>query len=111
MARLPGTFRIGNQLAHRRGAGRGFEFDADPWELIGDSRVLRILQSIQTDLDEGGICRVRQILKGPHELYRLELERPDMSYERTTILDRDTLTQLLEQLPEDTVRECFRFSS
>ena len=98
--RPPGAFKIANRR-------RSFEVYADPWS-VSDARVRRILQSIQTDIDEGGVVRVRQILKNPRELYRLELERPDMSYERTTILDADALEELLEQLPEQTVRQSFR---
>ena len=46
---------------------------------------------------------MRQIMKGP-ELFRIELERPDWSYLRTTILDRETLRSLLEATPAATVR-------
>ncbi len=99
--RAPGSFRISSQR-------RALELHANPWN-IGERRIARILVSIQADLSEGGTCRVRQILKNPRELYRLEIERPDMAYERITILDSDALEQLLEQLPEDTVRESFYF--
>ena len=103
MARTPGGFRI----AHR---ARTFELYADP---VGHRhrRVRRILASIQQDIDEGCTAFVRQILCEPRELYRLELERPDMSYLRTTILDRDTLDELLEITPEQTVRDRFQFRS
>ncbi len=74
-----------------------------------ERRISSIIASIQRDVEEGGRARVRQIVRGPMELYRLELERPDMSYQRTTILDRETLTALLEQTPEETVRQSFVF--
>ncbi len=48
-------------------------------------------------------------MRGPRELYRLELELPDMAYQRVTILDRDALTELLEQTGEQAVRDRFRF--
>ncbi len=99
--RIPGSFRLSNRR-------RALEVE-DPWSVVSSPRIGRIIASIQSDLDEGGTCRVRQILKSPRELFRIELERPDMSYERTTILDRDALTQLLEQLPEQTIRESFHF--
>ncbi len=99
--RTPGSFKLSNQ----RGA---LDLHANPWD-IGERRIARILVSIQSDLSEGGTCRVRQILTNPRELYRLEIERPDMAYERVTILDSDALEQLLEQLPEDTVRQSFYF--
>ena len=76
-----------------------------------ERRVRRILASIQRDVDEGGTARVRQILRNPQELYRIEVERPDMSYLRTTVLGRDALTALLEDTPEDLLRERFIFRS
>ena len=82
-------------------------FEIDP-ERLRVQRIRSIIKSIQRDLDEGGRAYIRQIMKGP-ELFRIELERPDWSYNRTTILDRETLRSLLEQTPESTVRECMRF--
>jgi hypothetical protein len=72
-------------------------------------RVRRILDSILQDLDQGGTASVRQILRGPVELYRLELELPELAYQRTTILDRKTLTTLLETTPEQALRQQIRF--
>ena len=103
--RTPGSFKHRNQRAFAQSAN----VLADPW-LIANPRVGRILASIQADIGEGGRCRVRQILRNPRELYRLELARPDMSYERTTILDGGALEELLELLPEETVREYFTFA-
>lgn len=102
-ARIPGSFRLAYQT-------RAMEILANPLA-FSRRRVGRILASIQHDIDEGGTASVRQILKGPRELYRLEVERPDMSYLRTTILDRDTLDTLIEQTSEDTLRERFHFRS
>src|SRR5262245_33135608 len=76
-----------------------------------ERRVRRILASIQRDVDEGGTARVRQIVRGPQELYRIEVERPDMSYLRTTVLGREALTALLEDTPESVLRERFIFRS
>ena len=45
---------------------------------------------------------MRQILSEPVEVFRLELERPDLAYQRVTLLDRDCLEELLET---DGVRE------
>jgi hypothetical protein len=72
-------------------------------------RIRRILDSIQEDLEQGGTASVRQILRDPVELYRIELELPDLAYQRTTILDRKTLTTLLESTPEEAIRERFTF--
>ncbi|MBW2281936.1 MAG: hypothetical protein JRG82_14445 [Deltaproteobacteria bacterium] len=97
---IPGRFRLSN---------RASEVDAlDPW--VGAQRRVRaILTSIQRDLFDGGTARVRQILVSPRELYRVEVEREDMSYTRTTILDRDALEALLEETPEAMVEERFSF--
>jgi hypothetical protein len=40
--------------------------------------------------------RVRRILSEPRELFRLEIEIPEQGYQRTTLLDRDALEELLE---------------
>ncbi len=99
--RVPGSFRIGSRR-------RTLELQLDPISRR-QRRVRGIIDSIQQDLDSGGTARVRQILVGPRELYRLELELPDMAYQRTTILDRDTLTNLLETMPEHSLRDQFIF--
>ena len=103
IARIPGSFRLAYQA-------RPIEVYEDPLGLVS-RRAGRILASIQHDIDEGGTARVRQILNGPRELYRLEIERADLAYQRTTILDRHTLETLLEQTPEETLRERFYFRS
>ena len=95
--RLSGSFRIAN----RRG-GPDFLVDAATRR---EHRVRRIIDSIHADLDQGGRARVRQILKDPRELYRIELELPDMSYQRTTILDREALVALLEHADEHSLRD------
>ncbi len=99
--RAPGSFKITNQ--------RGALALRDPQEVKVRRRILRIISSIQREVEEGGTARVRQILKSPRELYRIELELPEMSYERTTIVDRDTLAELLEGTPEPLLRERFIF--
>lgn len=88
---------------------RAFDLDLDEIEKR-ERRIRRIITSIQRDVDEGGRAHVRQILRGPLELYRIELERPEMSYQRTTIVDRATLELLLEETPEETLRSGFRFA-
>ncbi len=103
--RVPGSYRFANQP-------RSFEAAGDPRRFDGrQRRVRRILASIQKDVDEGGTARVRQILRTPQELYRIEVERPDMSYLRTTVLGREALTALLEETPENLIRERFIFRS
>jgi hypothetical protein len=99
---MHGSFRIGNQR-------RAYEDVYTDPHVQRARRIHGILASIRDDLDQGGTAYVRQILSTPVELYRLELELPDLAYQRTTILDRDTLTVLLEQTPENALRERFTF--
>ena len=39
---------------------------------------------------------IRQIFSTPREIFRVELEVPEMKYQRTTLIDRDALEELLE---------------
>ena len=89
-----------------RARGRLLEAAVDPGQWRA-RRVRGILDSIQQDLDRGGTPRVRRILQEPRELYRLELELPELAYQRITILDRETLTHLLEKLPERSLGDRF----
>jgi len=73
------------------------------------SRLRRILTSILHDVDAGGTARVRQITSAPFALYRIEVERPDMAYVRTTVMGDEALTALLEETSEDLLRERFIF--
>ena len=61
-------------------------------------RTQRILQSLRDEIIEGGVqqVRVRQVFRTPREIYRLELELPQFGYQRTILLDRDALEELLE---------------
>jgi len=103
--RIPGSFRIANQQREV------LDVYGDPMAGMCGHRVRRILESIQRDVGAGGTARVRQILQSPRELYRIELEIPDMAYQRTTVLDRDALEVLLEETPEEVVRDRFIFRS
>ena len=98
--RPPGTFKI------RRNR------DLDP--LLDPTgrhdRTQRILDSLRSEiLDAAGgrQLRIRRVLKSPREIYRLELEVPDLGYQRTTLLDRDALEDLLAT---DDVRSLVRES-
>jgi len=87
----PGTFKLlGN-------ARRGTRDAMDPLTLC-DDRSDRIVNSLRTQILEGDdeqSLRIRQIFNDPKEIYRVEIERPDQSYQRTTLLDRDALEDLL----------------
>jgi hypothetical protein len=64
-----------------------------------ERRVQRILASLRNEILEGGggrNLRIRQVFQTPREIYRLELEIPEFAYQRTTLLDRDALEELLE---------------
>jgi hypothetical protein len=70
-----------------------------------EHRVRRILASLRDEILEAGASRhlrIRRVFQSPQEIYRLELELPDLGYQRTTFLDRDALEELLEA---DDVRE------
>ena len=69
-------------------------------ELEGhEGRTQRLLGSLREEILAGGgglHLRIRQVFHTPREIFRLELELPDHSYQRTTFLDRDALESLLE---------------
>jgi hypothetical protein len=95
--KVPGSYKIG------RGA-RSYERTLHP-ALRAARRAQRILDSLRLELAGEGSCervRLRRILSEPVEVFRLELERPDLAYQRVTLLDRDCLEELLET---DGVRE------
>ena len=87
----PGTFKL-------LGNARRSTVDAmDPLTLC-DDRSDRIVNSLRTPILEGyeeQSLRIRQVFNDPKEIYRVEIERPDQGYQRTTLLDRDALEDLL----------------
>jgi len=69
----------------------------DPHALYTD-RCDRIVDSLRAQIVEGGTnqsLRIRQIFTNPREVYRVEIAVPELSYQRTTLLDRDALEELL----------------
>jgi hypothetical protein len=87
----PGTFKLLGQ------ARRSAHHPMDPRALCVD-RSERIVDSLRTQILEGEddqSLRIRQIFDDPKEIYRVELDRPEQSYQRTTLLDRDALDELL----------------
>ena len=74
---------------------------ADRSDRIVDSLRAQILEG-----DEDQSLRIRQIFAAPREVYRIEIDRPEQNYQRTTLLDRDALEELLEM---DDVRERVRY--
>ena len=94
----PGTFKL---------LGRARRDTSDPLDplALGVDRCDRIVDSLRAQIlegDEDQSLRIRQIFTAPREIYRVEIDRPDQSYQRTTLLDRDALEELLAT---DDVRE------
>ena len=86
----PGSFKIANR-------GRISDGWRDPLS-CGAPRSQRIVDSIRAQVAEGGpgqSLRIRQVFRGPRELFRLELDLPEFGYQRTTLLDREALEELL----------------
>jgi hypothetical protein len=85
----PGTFKI-----HRR--RRAETSVADPLACM-NTRAQRIVDSLRDEILEGGEnLRIRQVFQEPRAIYRIELDVPDLNYQRTTLLDEDALEELLE---------------
>lgn len=64
-----------------------------------EHRVQRIVDSLRAQITGAGpsqSLRIRQVFRTPREIYRVEIADPDLSYVRTTLLDRDALEELLE---------------
>ncbi|MGI9591300.1 MAG: hypothetical protein ACR2P8_08020 [Myxococcota bacterium] len=85
-----GTYKIGNRA-------RSLDALIDPLAR-SEMRCQRIVESLRDEILGGGHgqnLRIRQVFRTPREIYRLELELPEMGYQRTTLLDRDALEELL----------------
>lgn len=86
--RPPGSYKI-------LGRSRAFE-SCLPAEARSEARVQRLLDSLRAQiLESGDGLRIRRVFSTPREVYRLELEVPELGYQRTTLLDRDALEELL----------------
>jgi hypothetical protein len=83
----PGSFKIRRT---RRDAPA-----ADPLPLA-DTRTSKIVDSLCLEILEGENLRIRQVFEQPRAIYRIELDKPEMNYQRITLLDEDTLEELLE---------------
>ncbi len=66
----------------------------DPFPYGG--RCQKLVESLCSEILEGENLRIRRIFEQPRAIYRIELDKPEMSYQRTTLLDEDTLEELLE---------------
>lgn len=58
----------------------------------------RILDSLRAEIEAGEVrVRVRRIFEQPREIFRVEIDQPAYGYQRTTLLDREALDELLAQ--------------
>lgn len=65
----------------------------------GALRTQRIVDSLRFEIANTELAhelRIRQVFTNPREIFRVELEVPEMNYQRTTLLDREALEELLE---------------
>jgi hypothetical protein len=67
---------------------------------VGLGRGQKIIESLRSEIVDGLAgppqhLTIRRVFRTPREIYRVELEVPEMSYSRTTLLDRDSLEDLL----------------
>ena len=87
-----GTYRL-HGARRDQGAAR-------PDPLLGTAmRTQRIVDSLRCEISNGEHereLRIRQVFTNPREIFRIELAVPEMNYQRTTLLDRDALEELLE---------------
>ena len=99
----PGSYKIRYQRAARSSAP-AFESDsADPIDALlahiagNERRTQRLVDSLREEiLEEGSTLRIRQVFSTPREVYRIELHRPELGYQRITLLGREALETLLE---------------
>lgn len=96
----PGTYKL---------YGRARRAQGDPFEpeFAYATRADRIVDSLRSqilDAERDQSLRIRQVFEEPKEIFRVEIERPEQAYQRTTLLDRDALEDLLAT---DDVRERF----
>ncbi len=101
--RPPGIYKLSYRNRGPFGAAEGPSrgaFGARDGLLSGvlpGQRTQRILDSLRREILEGGSAnvRIRRVFASPVEVFRLELELPDLGYQRVTLLDRDALEDLL----------------
>jgi hypothetical protein len=99
--RPPGSFKIArrHRLGHKTPRVDPAVTPCRHLPLSDDDRSQRVLESLRNEILEGGGAgnlRIRRVFRSPREIYRLEFEIPEREYQRTTLLDRDALEELLE---------------
>ena len=85
-----GTYKISNRP-------RATE-SPKPSAAKNERRVQRILESLRREILNGKeqkALNIRKIASEPKELYRIEIELPDLEYQRVTLIEEDILEELL----------------
>ena len=83
-----GSFRIASR-------SRAWETSLDP-ALRSAKRLERLLDSLCLEIQDAvTTVRARRVFDTLREIFRLEIESPGLGYQRTTLLDRDALEELL----------------
>ncbi len=86
--RPPGSYKIASR-------GRALETLVEP-EVRSARRAQRLIDSLRTQILAGSEgLRIRRVFSSPREVFRLEIELPELGYQRTTLLDREALEELL----------------
>ena len=99
--RPPGSFKIArrHRLGHKAPGANPAVTPCRHLPLSDEDRSQRVLESLRNEILEGGEAgnlRIRRVFRSPREIYRLEFNIPNREYQRTTLLDRDALEELLE---------------
>ena len=99
--RPPGSFKIARRqrVGHTPPLANSAATPFRRLPLSDEDRSQRVLESLRHEIAEGGEAgnlRIRRVFRSPREIYRLEFEIPEREYQRTTLLDRDALEELLE---------------
>jgi hypothetical protein len=88
--RPPGSYKMASR-------SRAFDPFLAP-QVRGGRRARRIVQSLRQEIvEEGGDegLRIRRVFSSPREVFRVELALPELGYQRTTLLGRAALEELL----------------
>ena len=65
----------------------------------GTGRTQRVVDSLRYQILQGGpdqTLRIRQVFSTPREIFRIEIHESNSHYQRTTLIDRGALEDLLE---------------
>ena len=99
--RPPGSFKIArrHRLGPQKTRAKTAVTPCRHLPLSDEDRPQRVLESLRSEIlesGEAGNLRIRRVFQSPREFFRLEFEIPEREYQRTTLLDRDALEELLE---------------